>query len=97
MGELIGKRLAKHHSIKTHVLLPQASMLTHVDAEIKQVLTPEKLTEIVNLIPNEWLVWSDSDKSPDELRAMYLNFFLARLNNTELFINEAQHARETLI
>ncbi|NDC30955.1 MAG: aminotransferase class I and II [Bacteroidetes bacterium] len=85
------------NTIRTHVLLPQASLLSKVDAEIKQILTPDKLTEIVNLIPNEWLVWSDSDKSPAELRDMYLNFFLTRLSNTDLFINEAQHARETLI
>jgi hypothetical protein len=79
--------------IKSHVLLPQASELTQVDEEIKKVLTIDKLTEIVNLIPAEWLVWKDTDKTPDELKNMYLQFLVTRLNHSYIFINEAQNAR----
>jgi hypothetical protein len=79
--------------IKSHVLLPQATELTLVDEEIKMVLTVDKLTEIVNLIPTEWLVWNDNDKTPDELKNMYLQFLVTRLNHSHIFINEAQNAR----
>lgn len=79
--------------IKSHVLLPQATELTQVDEEIKKVLTVDKLTEIVNLIPAEWLVWNDTNKTPDELKNMYLQFLVTRLNHSHIFINEAQHAR----
>ena len=79
--------------IKSHVLLPQATELTLVDEEIKNVLTVDKLTEIVNLIPTEWLVWNDTDKTPDELKNMYLQFLVTRLNHSHIFINEAQNAR----
>lgn len=79
--------------IKSHVLLPQAIELTQVDDEIKKVLTVDKLTEIVNLIPTEWLVWNDTDKTPDELKNMYLQFLVTRLNHSHIFINEAQNAR----
>jgi hypothetical protein len=79
--------------IKSHVLLPQATELTLVDEEIKMVLTVDKLTEIVNLIPTEWLVWNDTDKTPDELKNMYLQFLVTRLNHSHIFINEAQNAR----
>lgn len=79
--------------IKSHVLLPQASELTKVDEEIKQVLTVDKLTEIVNLIPVDWLVWNDTDNTPDELKDMYLQFLITRLNNSQIFIAEAQNAR----
>lgn len=79
--------------IKSHVLLPQATELTQVDEEIKKVLTVDKLTEIVNLIPAEWLVWNDTDKTTEELKNMYLQFLITRLNHSHIFINEAQNAR----
>ena len=83
--------------IKDHVLLPQASLLKEVDAEFKTILSSEVLKSIVNLIPEEWLVWEDSDETPEALREVYLQFLLIRLNHSEIFINEAQNARKTLI
>lgn len=83
--------------IKDHVLLPQASMLEEADVLFKSVLTPEKLQSIVDLIPLEWLEWQDTDESPEAIREVYLQFLLMRLNYSEIFINEAQNARKTLI
>lgn len=79
--------------IKDHVLLPQASLLKEVDAEFKVLLTNEKLEEIVNTIPEEWLVWEDTDETPAALRNVYLQFLQTRLNNSEIFVNQAQNAR----
>ncbi|MBE0392262.1 HipA family kinase [Flavobacterium sp. PL002] len=83
--------------IKDHVLLPQASELIAIDAAFKAILTPEVLTEIVNLIPIDWLQWEDVEATPEELRNVYLQFLLTRLNHSEIFIKEAQNAREKLI
>jgi hypothetical protein len=79
--------------IKDHVLLPQASLLKEVDAEYKALLTREILEEIVNTIPEEWLKWEDSDETPETLRNVYLQFLQTRLNNSEIFVNQAQNAR----
>lgn len=83
--------------IKDHVLLPQASMLEEADVQLKSILTPEILQSIVDLIPLEWLEWQDTDESPEEIREVYLQFLLMRLSSSEIFINEAQNARKTLI
>ncbi|NRT15500.1 hypothetical protein HNP99_001857 [Flavobacterium sp. 28A] len=83
--------------IKDHVLLPQASELIAIDAAFNAILTPEVLTEIVNLIPIDWLQWEDVEATPEELRNVYLQFLLTRLNHSEIFIKEAQNAREKLI
>ena len=83
--------------IKDHVLLPQAAVLNEVDSEFKAILSPEVLQSIVNLIPEEWLVWEDSEETPEAIREVYLQFLLIRLNHSEIFINEAQNARKTLI
>lgn len=79
--------------IKDHVLLPQASLLKEVDAEFKALLSPEILEEIVNTIPLEWLQWEDTDETPETLRNVYLQFLQTRLNNSEIFVNQAQNAR----
>jgi hypothetical protein len=83
--------------IKDHVLLPQASVLSETDTAFKQLLTLEVLEGIVNLIPEEWLQWEEVADSPAELRNIYLQFLLTRLNHSEIFIKEAQNAREKLI
>jgi hypothetical protein len=79
--------------IKDHVLLPQASLLKEVNAEYKALLTPEILEDIVNTIPLEWLQWEDTDETPEALRNVYLQFLQTRLNNSEIFVNQAQNAR----
>jgi hypothetical protein len=79
--------------IKDHVLLPQASLLKEVDAEFKAILTPEILEEIVNTIPVDWLQWEDTDETPEGLRNVYSQFLKTRLENSEIFVNQAQNAR----
>ncbi|MFV5693698.1 HipA family kinase [Flavobacterium sp. LT1R49] len=83
--------------IKDHVLLPQASLLKETDVIFKKILSNEVLQSIVNLIPTEWLQWEDSDETPEAIREVYFQFLSIRLNHSEIFINEAQNARETLI
>ncbi|EIA07934.1 HipA family kinase [Flavobacterium frigoris] len=83
--------------IKDHVLLPQATVLSETDSAFKQLLTPEVLEGIVNLIPEDWLQWEEVEDTAAELRNVYLQFLLTRLNHSEIFIKEAQNAREKLI
>ena len=79
--------------IKDHVLLPQASLLEEVDAEFKAILAIEILEQIVNAIPLEWLQWEDTDETPEALRNIYLQFLKIRLENSEIFVKQAQDAR----
>ena len=83
--------------IKDHVLLPQASQLTEVDEECRALLPETKIREIVGNLPDEWLQWEGADESPQEIKDAYIEFLLIRLTNTEIFIKEAQNARQTLI
>ncbi|HEU0136526.1 MAG TPA: HipA family kinase [Flavobacterium sp.] len=83
--------------IKDHVLLSPASLLNETDIEFKSLLTKEKLQSIVNLIPDEWLQWEESDETPAAIRKTYFNFLTTRLSHSETFIKEAQNARTTSI
>jgi hypothetical protein len=83
--------------VKEHVLLPQATKLEEVDAEFRSILNEKRISSIVALIPDEWLLDEPSFKSPEEYRQAYVQFLLTRIENSEIFIKEAQNAAETLI
>lgn len=83
--------------IKEHALLPEACELKAVDRECKEMLTDEKLREIVDLIPDDWLLWREKEETPEEIRDIYFQFLTERIHHSEIFVKEAQDARQTLI
>ena len=83
--------------IKDHVLLPQASKLDEVNAEFQILLTNEKLHDIVQALPDDWLNWEGNTQTPEEIKAIYYQFLVLRKSHASTFINQAQHARTTLI
>lgn len=83
--------------IKDHVLLPFASMLDEVDQQLRTLLTDEKLREIVNLIPDDWLQWKSEEQTNDDIRNIYYKFLTERRNHSEIFIQEAKNARKIFI
>ena len=83
--------------IKDHVLLPQASMISEVDAAYKAILSDALLQSIVDLIPEIWLHWEETDDTPTQIRETYFNFLKSRRDNSEIFIKHAQDARAAII
>lgn len=79
--------------IKNHVLLPYANQLDSVDKAFKKMLSDEKLRKIVDLIPDDWLNWSEVDSSAAEIREVYFEFLVQRLAVSEQFVKEANDAR----
>ena len=82
--------------IKDHVLLPQADEIEKVDGMFRSILSKEKIISVVGLIPNEWLI-NETSPDADENRSVYQQFLLNRVSHSEIFIKEAQHARQVLI
>ncbi|MGZ3900037.1 MAG: HipA family kinase [Bacteroidia bacterium] len=87
------KAIAPFTFIKDHVLLPFASALDEANIEFKSILTEQKIREIVNVVPEEWLHWEDTQESPAEIREVYVQFLLTRLNYSDSFTKEANDAR----
>lgn len=83
--------------IKDHVLLPQASLVEEINAEMNALLTNEKLREITDLIPADWLNWEDTDMDAEEIREVYYQFLVLRKNNANNFVKQIQDARKTLV
>jgi len=83
--------------IKDHVLLPRATELEAVDADFRQLLTPDRIRAIVALVPDAWLTDESSTESADERRAVYANFLETRLTYSQTFVNAANDARKALV
>lgn len=83
--------------IKNHVLLRHASELETVNAAYSLILTEERIQNIVNLIPNEWLGSEEAFASIEEHRQAYAQYLNTRVSHSPIFVKEAQHAREVLI
>ncbi len=79
--------------IKDHVLLPQASMVEEINDKMVALLSDEKLKEITNLIPVDWLEWEGSEMTPEEIRNVYYQFLVLRRNNSINFVKQVQDAR----
>ena len=60
-------------------------------------LNGREIREIVGLVPDDWLHWNDSPGTPQEIRDVYIRFLIDRIAHSDTFINEARHARQTLI
>jgi len=89
--------LSPFTQVKDHVMLPYATQLDETDKELKKILTPGKIAEIVNMLPDNWLHWGGDTESPQQIKQIYIDFLNERLKHSDIFIKEAQHAREILI
>lgn len=83
--------------IKDHILLPWAKEIRNAATIAHQRLTERVLSEIVSLIPGEWL-----DAIPDGVPAAersegYMQFFMRRLVSSAAFEEEAIRAQSGLV
>jgi hypothetical protein len=83
--------------IREHVLLPYAAALTEVDQELAARLTPERLTAIIDLIPDAWLGDEATFMSHEQHRAAYVEYLVSRVQSPRAFVEEAIDARARLV
>ncbi len=89
--------LKPFHQIKDHVLLPYASQLDDINKKFTEKLSAAVIVEIVNKLPVDWLMQDRTFDDPQIYRNIYTDFLITRLQNSEIFLNGAKSARETLI
>ena len=83
--------------IKDHILLPQAGSLADIDLNCKHRITKDKVSEIVELVPDSWLTDYDPAYSPSQIKEVYIDFIWYRIEHSDIFLNKAINARAALI
>jgi hypothetical protein len=89
----LGRATSAFAPIANHVLLPFASGLPQADAGAVALLTPERLAEIVELIPDAWLEDDAGFVDRAAHRAAYRRYLQHRLDAPRAFVEEAVRAR----
>lgn len=90
--------LSSFSMVKNHVLIPYADCLDEVNREFKAILTDSVIEDIVNTIPDDWLLqYNEPNETPETIREVYRSFLTERIHNSDIFVNEAKNARKTLI
>jgi hypothetical protein len=79
--------------IKDQVLLPKANKLKEAAVEIQQLLSQDKIIDIISKIPEDWLLSESDSLTPSEMRAAYIEFINAKLSMIDVLVKEAEDAR----
>lgn len=79
--------------VKDHVLLPLATQLPQAAKAVQALLTADKVKEIVDWLPEEWLIDNGHGMNPEQMKAAYTAFVMSRINKVEELVKEAQNAR----
>lgn len=88
------KAAAPFAHIRDHVLLPHASRLEALDAELAARLTESFFRETLIRVPDDWLAADGSFAEPDAVRDAYVAYFQRRVEGRSAFVQEAIRARE---
>lgn len=83
--------------IKDHVLLKQAASIREADEICRALLTTERIIEIVDAVPDDWLHYEEAGDNITETRKVYTDFLNFRLHNSAIFLNSAIDARAAII
>ena len=83
--------------IKNHALLPKADSLLEADKLMRQAITPRTLDKIVDLLPDEWLLEENEEKTPAEIKEGYKKFLMDRLSKSKIFTERAIQERNNLL
>lgn len=81
-------------AVRDHVLLPFATGLEQADAELHPKLTAEVLSRILALVPDEWLLDEPNFGGAAEVRAAYIEYLSARLEEPRSWVRTLEEARE---
>jgi len=82
--------------IREHVLLPHVGDLRAADKRLSARLSAERLSGIVDLIPESWL-GDEAYPSVAEERKAYESYLIKRLTGPRAFVEEAIDARSRIV
>lgn len=84
-------------AIKQHVLLRWATRLEEADAELRQRLDAQVFAEILDQVPDNWLLPEPEAETPAAKRRAYVEYLSSRRGAAPVFLEEAMRARASLL
>ena len=84
---------AQAYDVSEHILRQHAAEAAAQDAELASRITPEALAGVLAEVPDEWLEPVPGAATPDELRARYVDYLVARLAGERGWLPQTEVAR----
>lgn len=81
-------------AVGRHVLLGRASSVSGLGGWLRGELPNAALKAIAHLVPDDWL---EPDGIPGDVRTRYVDYLARRLERAEIFLEEAERARQELV
>lgn len=94
---LVERSHDRFEKIKDHILLPFAGTLHAADARLRELITPDSIRSIVDLVPDDWLEHDSITAPASQNRDAYVQHLVRRLEPPHAFIEEAIRARSLLV
>ena len=79
--------------IKDHVLLEKADQLPEAADAIRNSVSEELISSIIEAIPEDWLTEESNPMPPEQIRAAYRTFLCTKLKNIDSLAKYASDAR----
>jgi hypothetical protein len=84
-------------AIRDHVLLPWADRIEALDSALRSKLGRPVFSEILENVPDAWLLPEPGITTPADKRAAYVGYLVERLSAASLFVEEASRARTAAV
>jgi hypothetical protein len=94
---MLEKAESPFREVKSHILLPWARSMDEADERAHGLLTAEFFVEVLEAVPDKWLLNDHDGLSAEEKRRVYVDFFEHRLRTSATFVEEAKRARTELV
>ncbi len=91
------KAMSPFAEIEHHILLPWASKIAEASKTAHARLTHETLAGILDQVPDAWLETGPAGPGAEVKRTAYVEFFVRRLAESQIFEQEALHAHARLV
>ncbi|GGM49666.1 hypothetical protein GCM10012275_20700 [Longimycelium tulufanense] len=83
------KAVRRPYDASDHVLAPFVNDLAEVDRELRDKVTADLLTEVVGLVPADWLADEPGFVGPDAVRRAYVDHLAERATASAVWLPEA--------
>jgi hypothetical protein len=90
-GDLSGRVTDPFGRVTQHVMLPFVGDLAGADARAHERLSRAVFEGILAAVPDLWLTEHYDDESPEAIRERYVDYLMARLAGSAVFVEEAAH------
>lgn len=83
------------HYINDHAFIHKASRLREADEAMRKLLTLGIISQVTEMIPDEWLCWDETRQTTQEIRQEYCRILSRRLLSSNIFVDNAIKAHES--